>query len=211
MVDSRDPVKDSAGIVTGIAFGQRDPPGPETQDLSGVIAENQAALERNANDRVALQKLLEAYSETEQWKEAVVVLLRIADLETDLSKRGKYLYAVAVLERDQLQAIGEASQHFEQALDAFFAQPVTAQSIGLIMKACHATELLLTKLQSWTGLERLFKGMIERLPPEAFVDIKIELHHALGEVYRTALLDMDAATAAFTAEAELRQKLAPQT
>ena len=66
-----------------------------------AIAAYGAVLEVAPGRRQVLHKLLELYTAGRQWTEAAATLERLAGLETASAVRAKYLYAAAVIRRDE--------------------------------------------------------------------------------------------------------------
>ena len=63
------------------------------------------ALEVTADDHQLLQKVLDLYTETKQWKKAVETIERFIALEPNGSTRGAYYYAAAAVCRDELKSL----------------------------------------------------------------------------------------------------------
>ncbi len=150
-----------------------------------------------------LHNLLDLFGETKQWKKAVEILLKLADLEKgdDLGKkrvRAKYLEAAGNIARDELHATDEAVELYNQALDEDPDNLKTFERIDKIM----------TAKKDWKNQERAYRRMIKRIgldPPAAKRGTLIALVHALGEIYRSRLKDMKASAETF----ELAIKLDP--
>ena len=85
------------------------------QNAQKAIAAYLEALEVAARQsRQLLHKVLDLYSETKQWKKAVEIIERIAELETDPIRSGKYYHAAARICRDELKSLDDAIEYFNQ-------------------------------------------------------------------------------------------------
>ena len=84
------------------------------------------ALEVAPEDHQLLQKVLDLYTETKQWKKAVETIERFIALESDPIRKGAYYHAAATICRDELKSLDEAVDYYNRALDSFFAQPEQA-------------------------------------------------------------------------------------
>jgi tetratricopeptide (TPR) repeat protein len=175
------------------------------QNPQKSIAAYMEALELRASDHAILQKLLDRYSETKNWKAAVQIMVRFAELEKDTIRKGKYYYAAGVTSRDELKSSDEAIEHFNQALDAYFADPerVKPDQTPQFLKAFEAVDKILTSKKDWKNLERNYRKMIKRMPMKPGDRLLTMLWHNLGEIYRTRLKEVKAAAQAFEVAAQL--------
>ena len=156
-------------------------------DLNHATASYARALELQPDSHAVLHKLLELHTQGKQWRKAVEVLNRLTEIAGSPDLRGKYLYAAAVIYRDELRAIDEALTAFDRALD----------EDSNLLKAFEAVDRLLTQKKDWKSLERSYRKMIKRLPAEGQDGLRMMLWHNLGEIYRTRLRDFSSAIAAF--------------
>jgi tetratricopeptide (TPR) repeat protein len=168
------------------------------QKADKAIAAYLEALERRAEDHVILHKVLDLYTDTKQWKKAVEVMLRVAALEKDAARRSKYYYTAAIVQRDEVKALDDALELFNQALD----------DNPDLLKAFEAVDRLCTQKKDWKTLERNYRRMIKRMPQEQSTPekegLKVTLWHNLGEIYRTRLHDFSSASAAFEVAASMQ-------
>ena len=72
-----------------------------------------------------------------------------------------------------------------------------------MLKAFQAIDTLVTKNKDWKKLERSYRKMLKRLPPDGNDPLKITLWNNLAEIYRTRLRDFKSAVAAFDVAAKL--------
>jgi tetratricopeptide (TPR) repeat protein len=164
------------------------------------------ALEVRPDDHQLLQKVLDLYTETEQWKKAVETILRFVELEKDPLRKGAYYQAAGIICRDKLKALDEAIDYFNVALDNFFAdgsEKIPKSALPKVLKAFADIDKILTTKRDWKAQERAYRAMIKRLKPGDRV--LIDLWHALGEIYRSRLKQYQSAVAAF----EVAQQLDP--
>jgi len=140
-----------------------------------------------------LHKLLDLYTEEKEWRRAVDVLDRIAEVEKDPSVRAKVHNAAALIARDELGAADEAVLRFGRALD---------DAPGL-EGAFEAIEELLAAEEDWAGLARALQAMIRRLGDGATTQQLLYLWTRLGDVASENLGDRDAGLAAYEVAAAL--------
>jgi golgin subfamily B member 1 len=154
-----------------------------------AIAANLEALNFKPNDHQLLHNLLDLFSETKQWKKAMEILMKLAELETGKVK-ARYLVAAGNIANYELHSTDEAVELYNQALDD---DPDD-------LKAFERIDKIMTAKKDWKNQERNYRKMIKRLGQDPAPDKKptvIALWHALGEIYRSRLKDFKAATAAF--------------
>ena len=174
------------------------------------------ALEVAPEDHQLLQKLLELYSETKQWKKAVETIERFVALESDGPRKGAYYHAAATLCRDELKSLDEAVDYYNRALDSFFANPekLSDQAIPRALKSFEAIDKVLTTKRDWKAQERAYRDMVKRLPAPntpigqnaTFHKLRVGLFDGLGEIYRSRLKHYQSATQAY----EVAQQMDPK-
>jgi len=153
----------------------------------------QQALEINPDDYPLLHTLLDLYTSTKRWEPAIHTIDRIVEVEDNGKRRSRYHYTAAVLLRDELGATEEAIDRFNLVLDDDTS----------MLKAFQAIDTLVTKNKDWKTLERSYRKMLKRLPPEGNDALKVTLWNNLAEIYRTRLRDYKSAVAAFDIAAKL--------
>jgi tetratricopeptide (TPR) repeat protein len=151
-----------------------------------AAAAYRAALALAPARRQVWHKLLELHTAAKQWTEAAAALERLAELEGASAVRAKYLYAAAVIRRDELDDPAGAVALLNRALDD--APDLT--------KAFDAIERVLSDVGAWKELARNYRRMIKRLPPEGLSDLRLRLWSSLGEVSLTELEDLEMAATA---------------
>ncbi|HTM19059.1 MAG TPA: tetratricopeptide repeat protein [Kofleriaceae bacterium] len=170
-----------------------------------AIAAYLEALDVSPNDHSLLQKVLDLYSATEQWKKAVETIDKFITLEANPVRKGTYYQAAATIVRDKLKGLDESIEYYNNALDAFFEQPdkLPASFLPRALKAFQDIDKILTTKRDWKNQERMYRKMIKRLPSGN--PILVDLWHALGEIYRSRLKHFQSAIQAF----EVAQSLDP--
>jgi tetratricopeptide (TPR) repeat protein len=153
-----------------------------------AIAAYLEALELKPDARALLVDVLQLLTDTKQWKKAVEILLRLANLETGRNK-ARYLETAGQITNAELQSPDEAVDLFNQALDAY---PES-------LKPFERIDKIMTAKKDWTNQQRAYRKMIKRLgdiSPEKKATA-LALWGGLGEIYRSRLKDYRAAAEAF--------------
>jgi tetratricopeptide (TPR) repeat protein len=162
-------------------------------DRAQAIIAFEAVLAVDKTRRSTLHKLLELYTTERRWSDAAATLERLAEAETAPDVRAKYLYAAAVIRRDELKDTDGAAALLGRALD-------DAPELG---KALDALERLLTETGAWKDLARAYRKLIKRLPPDGHNELRLRLWSGLGELSLARLADVEMAAAAFEMAASL--------
>jgi tetratricopeptide (TPR) repeat protein len=160
-----------------------------------AIAANLEALNLKPTDHQLLHNLLDLFSETKQWKKAMEILGKLADLETGKVK-ARYLVAAGNIANYELHSTDEAVDLYNTALDN---DPDD-------LKAFERIDKIMTAKKDWKNQERNFRKMIKRFGQEPTPERKptvVALWHGLGEIYRSRLKDYKSATAAFEVAVQL--------
>lgn len=168
------------------------------------------ALDIEPENHQLLQKVLERYTETQQWKKAVSVIERFIELEKDPRFKGSYYQAAGTICRDELKAMDEALDYYDRALDCFFQDPdkLPENLWKRALKAFQAIDKILTTKRDWKAQERSYRRMIKRLSAETEnprTGVLVQLWHSLGEIYRSRLKHYESAMQAF----EIAKQLDP--
>lgn len=155
------------------------------------------ALDVDPESALILRKLLDIYTKTSQWPEAVDMLRRLIEREQDAARRSKYLYTVGVILRDEIRDRNGAVEAFDAALD----------SDVKMLKAFEAIDRLLTEDKEWKELERAYRRMLRRVVENddgTMENIKLLLWQSLGEIYRSRLGQLKSAIQAFETAVSLK-------
>ena len=167
-----------------------------------AIAAHLEALNFKPNDRQLLHDLLDLFSETKQWKKAMEILGKLAEIETGKVK-ARYLVASGNIANYELHSTDEAVEIYNQALDE---DPDD-------LKAFERIDKIMTAKKDWKNQERNFRRMIKRIGQEPTAERKrtqVALWHGLGEIYRSRLKDFKSATAAFEVCVQLDPDATPR-
>ena len=199
--------KDKATLLDEIGGIYHD----KLQNPQKATAAYLEALEVTPEDHQLLQKVLDLYTETKQWKKAVETIERFIALEPDSVRKGLYYNAAATLCRDELKSLDEAVEYYNKALDSFFANPekLPESQIPRALKAFEAIDKVLTTKRDWKAQERAYRDMVKRLPKQdtpMFHKLRVGLFDGLGEIYRSRLKHYQSATSAY----EVSQQLDPK-
>jgi tetratricopeptide (TPR) repeat protein len=156
------------------------------------------ALESDPANHRVLQKLLDLQSETGQWRAALDTIDRFLAIEAEAMRRGAYFVAAAEIKRTHLKDEAGALDTYEEALDAFFADPpetIPEATRKRALEAFRAIDEIVTAQRDWKRLEQAYRRMIKRLPRTD--PIALHLWHLLGEIYRTRLEHPESAIEAY--------------
>ncbi len=167
-----------------------------------AIAAHLEALDLKPGERQLLHNLLDLFSETKQWKKAIEILSKLADLEQGKVK-ARFLVAAGNIANYELHSTDDAVEFYNQALDA---DPDD-------LKAFERIDKIMTAKKDWRNQERSYRKMIKRLGADPAPDkrpTQIALWHALGEIYRSRLKDIKSATAAFEVAVSLDKDAMPR-
>ena len=176
-----DEVKFDLFVESGKLFREK------LSDPQKAVIAFQKALELRPRDPAVLHRLLDLYTERRQWRDAVGTLDQIVEVEIDPIRRSRYHYTAAVVLRDELGMVDAALERFDRVL----ADDPT------MLKAFQATDTIMTQRKDWKALERAYRKMINRLPPEGENGLRVLLWTNLAEIYRSRLSDFRAAAKAF--------------
>jgi tetratricopeptide (TPR) repeat protein len=164
-----------------------------SQQLNQPLPASEAyleALDIDPKSVIVLRKLLNVYTQQKEWPNAVEMLKRLIDNESDSGRQAKYYYTIAVIHRDEMKDALASVEWFDKALDADVKQ----------LKPFEAIDRILTQAKSWKELERAYRRMLRRVAENddgEMESIKILLWQNLGEIYRSRLGHMKSAIQAF--------------
>lgn len=177
----------------------------ELQNYQKAIASLLEALDLKPENYVVLHKILELYTKTEQWKNATEILSRLICIEREPRRRGKYYYTAGIIYRDALQSVDEALYQFNKALDSYFEKPelILEADFHTYLKPFEAIDKICTNRKDWKAQEGHYRKMIKRMPTTGQDQVTIALWHALGEIYRSRLRDINAAIKTFEVAAQI--------
>ena len=154
------------------------------------------ALELDAGNRRALQRLLDLQSTAGQWRAATETIDRFLEHETDPARRAAYYVASAEIRRNELRDKPGALEAYDRALTEMFREdPLTQATRTRGLDTFRIIDELVTGERNWKYLEQSYLRMIKRVPKDD--PVLLPLWHALGEIYRTRLKQHDNAIRAF--------------
>ncbi len=168
----------------------------ELGDPTAALGVYLEALKLRPRAHLLLHKVLEIYTGEKQWRRAVEVLDRLAEIERDPAVRAKVSYTAALIARDELHDADEAVARMTRALDDAPALPGAFETV----------EEILSERGDWKGLARATTSMIKRLGERATPAQLLYLWTRLGDVALEKLDDAPAAMAAY----EVASALEPQ-
>ena len=136
---------------------------------------------------ILLHKLLQLYTVTKQWQNAVEIIEQVASIEEDIDRLAKYYYSMGVIYRDEIKNAEKAVELFNLSLDTSLEN----------LKAFEAVDRILTQQKDWKALERNYRKMLKRISGKGMTDVEVNLWHFLGEIYRTRIGNFEASAEAF--------------
>lgn len=151
------------------------------------------ALAVDKNSREALHRLAVLYSETEQWRDAIKTIVRMASLEQSAVRRARYLQAAGAIACQENQIV-EAVALLNKAIDAYATEATLAVDAPTRAATFECFRLIIETLsvaEDWRSVEINYRKMICRLEP-GDPDVG-GLWKSLGEVYRDKLNERSAA------------------
>jgi tetratricopeptide (TPR) repeat protein len=178
------------------------------QNPQKAISAYLEALDIEPEDHQLLQKVLDLYTETKQWRLAVDTIERFVSLEANPVYKGSYYHAAGSICRRELKDLGEAISYYNRALDCFFAGDgeLPESALKRAFESFEYIDKILTSQRDWKEQERAYRQMIKRLQGKLpGSPIHVTLWHALGEIYRSRLKHFQSAISAF----EIAQQLEP--
>ena len=148
-----------------------------------------AALEERPDDRRLLTKLMQLYSEEQDWEKLVDVVVKLADFVDDLGQKAKYLQTAAMVTSRQMGDLDRALEFHRQVIDL---DPNNEKSLNEAIDIERANarfeeveDLLRRKLQLATQAEDQEKMLVQ--------------FQALAELYENDLAWIEKAIDAYEA------------
>lgn len=166
----------------------------EVKDLRRAIQALSGLLEIDPTDRPVLHEILGHRQELRDYRGVANTIEWIVALDSDRTRRAKYLIAAAKVHRDELSDDERAIALFERALD----DDPTA------LEAFQSIDAMITRARDFRRLERAYRKMIHRTRPLGDEKLEFQLWHGLGLIYRDRLNEPEAAVEAFRMATQLR-------
>jgi tetratricopeptide (TPR) repeat protein len=160
--------------------------GSELGRIDDAVEVIEAGLSKHGEEPSLLHQMLDLRTRGEAWHQACEVLKRLAALQDDPSAKSKYLYAGAVLLRDNVGDKDAALAVMREVLDA---DPDHE-------KAYKSSREMLEQKGDFKELSRLIRARLKALP-EGANEKRAELFDALGALYEVELSDAETALAAY--------------
>ncbi len=132
-----------------------------------------SALETRPDDRKLLMKLMQLYSDVQDWGRLVEIILRMADLTEDKGALARYYLTAAQLCHKQLNRSDEAIDYYEQALEHDASN----------VRAVEGIAELRTSKKDFAGLEQSYQKVLARLGDSGPAPARAQLNVALGDLY----------------------------
>lgn len=133
-----------------------------------------AALDERPDDRKALTKLMQLYSEEKDWGRLVDVVLRLAQKVDDPRQRAKYMHTAAIVSAREMRDLDRAAQIYDDvlALDPGFEKALDEAIDVRSLKNDHE------------GVERLLKLRLDRATEQGDAAVLVATMDRLGHLYR---------------------------
>jgi tetratricopeptide (TPR) repeat protein len=156
-----------------------------------------SALEARPDDRRLLMKLVQLYSEGQDWSRLVEVILRLADLVDDRGQLAKYYLTAAQLCATQLSRPDEAATYFEKALEYDPASGRALEGLAEVRVARKEFGLL----------ESAVKKALSKITGDGAKSAQARGYAALGDAISSQADKTDDAIAAYEKAQELDSSL----
>ncbi len=156
------------------------------KDRTEAAKQYMAALDEGAgggDNRGVLLKLMQLYSEAEDWSHLVEVVLRLAEFVEEPKAKGKYLMTAAIVTERQLKDPNEAAVLYERVVDA---DPTNDKALADAIKLREAQA-------DHAAQQRLLEIKLERAKASGDKAVQIEALDALGGLYHRKLGMVDEA------------------
>jgi len=138
------------------------------------------ALEVKPDERRVLSRLMQLYSEDEQWEKLVEVVLKLASFVDDASQKAKYLETAAVVTAQQIGNKSQALEYYERAFALQPSQRALDEAIEIYRAESAPSEV-----------ERLLRQRLELCTKDGNKDEMLATFSALADLYEHDLGDVD--------------------
>jgi tetratricopeptide (TPR) repeat protein len=151
------------------------------------------ALAKKPGDLVVIHRLVALYGQLEAWDKLVDALRALSELETDVTRRARTLFALAGVVREKIGGSRRAAHVYDEVLDLDESR----------LDAFERIVRIYTELHEWVQLAIAYARMIGRVHDSPDLALKHALYHQLGLVYRDRLGDPARALEAFRCASNL--------
>lgn len=148
------------------------------------------------DDQALLHQMLDVYTEHQRWRDATGVLERLAGQQTSTSVKAKYLYAAAVIVRDNIKDQVEAAEWLRRVIEI---DPTHA-------RAFEARIDLLVAQDAHTDLSRTIRAYLKSHSKQLAPPRMVALFEMLSDAY-VRLGDEKTALAAIDQAARMAEKI----
>ena len=152
-------------------------------------------LETSPEDPAVLHKILDILTSEHRWRDATNVLARLADAQDSNVVKAKYLYAGALIFRDNLDEPDQSSDWMQKVIDADPNHP----------KAFEAYLERLVDKRSWEEVSKAVRKHMKTLPKDTPPQRLAPLFQRLGEAHEK-MTDTKTAVAAFDQSVRMAAK-----
>jgi serine/threonine protein kinase/lipopolysaccharide biosynthesis regulator YciM len=159
------------------------------KDRAGAAKQYVAALDERPDDRAIMLKLMQMYSESEDWSQLVDVVLRLGELAEDPVAKSKYMTTAAIVTDRHLKDPIEAAALFEKVVEV---DPKNEKALTEAIR-------LRTAEGDHVATERLLLVKLERAKKAEDKAAQIAAYDALGDVRHRQLSKVDEAIEAYEA------------
>lgn len=159
------------------------------QDRAGAQKNYVSALEEKPDDRKLLTKLMQLYSEEQNWAKLIDVVTRLADFVDDPKQRAKYMHTAATIAGRQMKSVDQAIGFYEKALSF---DPGIAKAVDELLE-------LYREKGDHTKVERMLKQQIEGAKTAGDRAAIVKILDQLGELYEKHLKEPELAIDAYEA------------
>jgi serine/threonine protein kinase/lipopolysaccharide biosynthesis regulator YciM len=159
------------------------------KDRAGAAKQYVAALDERPDDRGIMLKLMQMYSESEDWSQLVEVVLRLGELAEDPVAKSKYLTTAAIVTDRHIKDPIEAAALFEKVV-AVDPKNDKALTEAIRLRSAEGDHV---------ATERLLLIKLDRAKTAADKAAQIAAYDALGDVRHRHLDKVDEAIEAYEA------------
>jgi tetratricopeptide (TPR) repeat protein len=147
------------------------------------------ALQERPDDRKLLTKLMQLYSETQDWSKLIEVVMRLADGVEDPRQRAKYMHTAGTIASKQLGELDTAINFFERAIEF---DPSNEKALLEVVDLLH-------QRGRHDEVEHVLKLQLDDAKLKQDRDRIVRILDNLGDVYQRFLNEPDLAVDALEA------------
>jgi tetratricopeptide (TPR) repeat protein len=130
-------------------------------------------LEMRPDDQRVLHRILDIFTEGKRWRDATNVLARLAGAQDNLVFRAKYLYAGALIVRENL---GDRTLALEWLADAVQSDPLHTRAFDVYIQDLRGAS-------KWADITKTLRAHMKALPKDTEPKRLVQLFDQLGEAY----------------------------